>query len=154
MSLLDGLSTIFVRAGSQGLIRKELSVEVEASGAEFMSVFAKIGVTEAFFSRLSEALAELVLGLESRDKTSIARDDIILWFLGFLHRLRKWKGNCIYIGVWGGIRSSVHVFRSPCVETIMFDFAGSVVNSLSGVVVVSEVSHCGDAGDTWKYWDV
>lgn len=84
MGLLDGLGTIFVGDGSQSLISKDLSVEVETSGAELVSVFAEGRVTEAFLGRLSEALAELVLRLESRNETSVAWDDIILWFLGFL----------------------------------------------------------------------
>lgn len=84
MGLLDGLGTVFVSAGSQSLISKDLSVEVEASGAELVSVFAESGVTEAFLGRLSEALAELVLGLEGRNETSVAWDNVILWFLGFI----------------------------------------------------------------------
>jgi len=128
MSLLHSLRTVLVGSGIDGVINKSLVGEVEASGAEAELVLAKIWVVEAVLGSLSVALAEWGIGLEARDKTSIAWNNAVLWDL--------WL-----ISVCRSVRGSIHVVASPGKELVVVDLGLSEVDGTSGVVVVSKLSH-------------
>jgi len=88
MGLLGSLRTIFMGAGSDGLISQHLSVQIETSRTQAEFVLTKVGVIETVLGNLSIALSEFGFRFKAWNITSISGNNVVLGFLGFLKKVK------------------------------------------------------------------